>query len=252
MRAIRLCVILAVTAGCAVQATDAASRNPTRDIETAYNQLVSASDWRDAKAASAKLSEFGDEALPLILKGTKHDERMTREYCYEILRSKFQEHPRAIKRIIDGLKDDVSMISYPCAFHLGGTSSAEAKEALSACMRDKSGDSKTRYAAAKSLAQLGDDSVMAMLYVGLGSDDHYTRYLSNIGIKALTGRDLSDFGYASPWEGAFVSGPAVGRVKGQPIEKAKRSFERWQAIVGFLEWLKADRPRLFQKLEEIW
>ena len=91
-----------------------------------------------------------------------------------------------------------------------------------------------------------------MLYAGLGSEDHYTRYLSNIGMKALCGKDLTDFDYEGPWEGAFVSGPAVARMKGQPIEKAKRRSGRWQAIVRFLEWLEKDNPELFKRLDNLW
>ena len=94
--------------------------------------------------------------------------------------------------------------------------------------------------------------MMVMLYKGLGSDHHYTRYLSNIGIKALAGKDLTSFGYGGPWEEDAVSGPVVIRTMGHPIKKAENKLERWKAIVAFLKWLKADRPKLFRRLEEVW
>lgn len=252
MNAMKLEVVLAAIMGFVVQSTHTAFCSAGDDIENAYNELASADHWRKAKAAAEKLGAFGEAALPVILKGTKHETRMTREYSYGILRAKFPKHSKSIQAIIDGLNDKDSMISYPCAFHLGENRIAKAKNALKACMNDESQGQKTRYAAAKSLAELGDQDVMVMLYTGLGSDHHYTRYLSNIGMKALCGKDLTEFGYQGPWEGARVSGPAVARMKGQPIEKAKKRLGRWQAIVMFLEWLEKEKPEVFKELDSLW
>lgn len=222
------------------------------DIEKAYSELTSATHWRQAKDASEKLGSYGEDALPFLLKGTKHQDKLIRQFCYEIIQSEFGDYPKGIQAIINGLNDDNSMVSYPSAFYLGQHRIKKAKSALQSCIQDKEKDDRTRYASAKSLAELGEKDVMVMLYIGLGSDDHYTRYLSNIGIKALCGKDLTDFGYEGPWEGAFVSGPAVMKMKGQPIEKAKRRLDRWQAIVDFLEWLKKDKPKLFNELDNLW
>ena len=71
-----------------------------------------------------------------------------------------------------------------------------------------------RAAAQKSLGELGELQMAPALWWGLGSDDAYTRYLSNLGMRGLTGRDLMEFGYTSPWEGAFVSGPNVVTMQG--------------------------------------
>jgi hypothetical protein len=135
---------------------------------------------------------------------------------------------------------------------LGENGIVKARKALKACIKDKSKDVKTLYAAAKSLAELGEQDVMVRLYTGLGSDDHYTRYLANIGIKALCERDLSDFGYEGPWEGASVLGPRVVRTQGHPIEKAKKRVGRWKAIVAFLKWLEKEKPELFKELDNLW
>lgn len=217
-----------------------------------YGKLIAADDWKPAQAAANQLAKLGREALPLVLQGTRHPRDMVREYSYQVLQRRFPTDPKAIDAIIRGLKDTRSGISYPCAFHLGEHRLKQAAEALRQCVRDEDAQGRTRYAAAKSLAEIGDDDFFVMLYVGIGSDDHYTRYLSNIGIKALTGRDLTDFGYRGPWEGAAVLGSAVVRVKGQPMEKAQRKLERWQAVVAFLEWLRSDCPALFKKLEQMW
>ncbi len=251
MNMIRLGVILAATIAFCPQSTGNALGASEEEIQKAYADLTSA-DWRKAKAASDRLSALGEAALPTVLKGSKHEKKMVREYCYQILRSEFPKHEKSIQAIIDGLNDKESVISYPCAFHLGENRIGKGKKALKACLKDRTRDDRTRYAAAKSLAELGDRDVTVMLYTGLGSEDHYTRYLSNIGMKALCGKDLSDFGYQGPWEGAVVSGPHVMHVIGQPIEKAKRRVERWQAIIKFLEWLKKEKPKLFKELDNLW
>jgi len=245
-------VILAATIGFCLQSTNIALGTSEKEIQKAYTDLTLADHWRKAKTASDKLSALGEAALPTVLKGAKHEKRMVREYCYQILNSKFPKHKKSIQAIIDGLNDKEPRISYTCSFHLGEHRIARAKKALETCLKDKAKDNRTRYAAAKSLAELGHHETMVMLYIGLGSEDHYTRYLSNIGMKALCGKDLTDFGYQGPWEGAFVSGPVVGRVKGQPIEKARRRLEHWQAIVKFLEWLEKEKPKLFKELDNLW
>ena len=241
--------MLTAILGLALHADESSFGNSGSELESAYADLVSADHWRKAKAAAERLGSFGDAALPAILRGTQHEASMVREYCYELLRSRFPKHPNSVAANIRGLRDKEPMISYPCAFHLGNV--AEAREALAACVADGARDGKTRYAAAKSLAELGDEKVMTMLYSGLGSDDHYTRYLSNIGVKALCGKNLVDFGYEGPWEGSFVSGPAVYRVQGQPIDKAKKRLGRWQAIVRFSEWMEKAKPDLFKELDDL-
>lgn len=240
-----LCIAVPVAA----QEPDLAT---SRDVQIAFERLVAADNRGDALKARVELAEYGELAFATVITGTEHEKKTVRESCYRILCDGFPSAPKAIDAIIRGLQDREQSIRYRCAFHLGDHRIGAAKIPLKACIDEESNRALTKYGAAKSLAELGDDSVTTMLYVGLGSDDHYTRYLSNIGIKALAGKDLSDFGYGGPWEGAFVSGPAVYRAKGDPIGKAKKRFERWRAIVAFLEWLKSDRPHLFRKLEDSW
>lgn len=251
MKAITSTMCLAAIMRLVVLRADPAWCDSTNDIEKAYNELVSADDWRKARVASEKLSSYGDAALPFILNGSKHEDGKVREYCYEILYSKFPKHPKSIQAVIEGLDDREQRIRFICAFHLGTNRIAEAKKALKACLEDGSQDDGIRLTVAKSLAELGDRSVMCTLYAGLGSDNGHTRYLSSIGIKALCGKDLTDFGYEGPWEGAFVSAGQEFRVIGQPIEKAKKSLARWEAILAFLKWLEKNRPELFKELDNL-
>ncbi len=247
MNGIRLGLIFVAMTGFYLNKADMALGASQKDIQKAYTELTLADHWRKARAASDKLSTFGEAALPTILEGAKNEKRMVREHCYEILRSKFPKHEKSIQAIIDGLNDNDPRISYLCALHLGAHHIAKAKKALETCVKDKSKGDRTRYAAAKSLAELGDQEVTAMLYKGLGSEDYYTRSLSNIGIKALSGKDLTDFGYEGPGEGAWIISGVEALGEGQVIEKAKRRVRRWQAIVLFLEWLKKEKPELFKR-----
>ena len=222
-------------------------------VQSTYQKLINAKEWRQAQEASKKLAAYGPAALPWVLKGTKHQSKLVREYCFERLCDTFPTERKAVSRIIEGVSDpDINGIAYPCAFHLGEHKIKKAEKALRRVLSDPNSSELLRYGIAKSLAEIGKTDVFVVLYIGLGSDSFYPRYLSNIGIKALCGKDLTDFGYKSPTEGAFVSGPAVMRIKGLPIEKAKRKVERWQAILAFTEWLKAEHPKLFEQLENAW
>ena len=247
--------VLVIVVAVGVSATVLAEHDPTSpsaEMKNAYNRLLSADDWREARESGKQLAQLGEKAIPLVIEGTRHKKKLVREYCYEILREHFPSDPRSIEAIIAGLSDKEGKISYVCAFHLGEHRINQAAQPLKACIKDATRERRTRYAAVKSLAELGDDSVMDMLYRGLGSDNYNARYLSNRGILALCGRDLSAFGYEGPSEGARVSGGQALLVEGMPIEKARRRLERWKAIVAFLEWLKSDRPQLFAKLDKLW
>lgn len=244
-RATLLALFLAV----ALPAQDAGAPRP-HDVSAAFEQLVAATHWRQRNAARDALARLGAPALATVIDGTSHDDGEVRGACQEILREHFAGDQRANDAIMRGLQDADARISYTCAFHLGSHGVLAATPALQAIVADANAPERTRWAAAKSLGELRSPEIMVMLWQGLGSDDPYTRYLANLGIKGLCGKDLGDFGYEGPWEGAFVSGPAVAAPKGQPIEKASKRVARWQAIVAFGKWLQQEQPKLFKELEE--
>lgn len=250
----RLAVALAAVCACPSPAQEPTPA-PRADIEAraAFGELVAATHWRQRNAARDALAATGAAALPVALDGTHHESEHVREICHEVLRAHFPTDERAVEALLAGLRDASAKIRYANAFHVGEHRIERGVPALRALLADDTLDERTRFAAAKSLGELGAIDVVVMLWQGLGSDDAYTRYLSNLGVLGLCGKDLSAFGYESPWEGAFVSGPVVGVVKGQPLEKARRRAERWQAIVQFTEWLQGERPKLFAELEgKLW
>lgn len=224
---------------------------PADDAATAFQELVAADHWRKRNAARDKLIELGEEAFEVVLEGTSHDTGNVRAKCYEILFEHFPADERALEAFVRGLTDtERTYVAYPCAFHFGQHGIEAGRVALRGCMDDAEIDKRTLYAAAKSLGELGDKEMTSMLWEGMGSDDPYTRYLSNLGMKGLSGKDLSDFEYESPWEGAFVSGPNVARSQGQPIEKAEKRIARWQAVVAWTKWAKGHREDLYAELEK--
>jgi len=169
---------------------------PQDDAQEAFDSLVEADHWRKRNAARDRLIALGDEALETVLAGTTHESDDVRAICHEVLRGSYPTDARAVAVFVRGLDDtNRGYVAYPAAFHLGQHKIEAGREALRACLVDEEIDQRTLYAAAKSLGELGEKEVMVMLWSGMGSDDPYTRYLSNLGAKGLTGKDLSDFDY---------------------------------------------------------
>jgi hypothetical protein len=220
------------------------------EVERAFERVEAATHWRQRNAARDALADLGERALPTVLSGTAHGNADVRGACHEILRDHWATDDRAVDAILRGLDDADGRIAYASAFHLGQHRIARAVPALRAVFDREGVPERVRAVAAKSLGELGAVDLIVTLWHGLGSDDAYTRYLSNLGVKGLCGKDLTEFGYEGPWEGAFVSGPAVAQTKGQAIEKAERRVQRWQAIVAFGKWLREAKPKLFAELEE--
>jgi hypothetical protein len=114
-------------------------------------------------------------------------------------------------------------------------------------MEREDSDEYTRLAAAKSLAQLGEGSVLRTLYIGLGHDRYMPRYMANLGIKALSGKDLNDFEGYDYSEGAFVSG-GVEAIKTDPdaIADAHQKALRFKAMESYFRWLQKEHPELYK------
>lgn len=215
----------------------------------AYGRLVEAEHWRDAQAAGEALLEFGDAALPLLLGGAeRHEDDAIRRRCYELVMRAFPVNPRAVRIITnDGLADGSQTIRYMCAFHLGEHRIYGSFRRLERVMGDPENTLLTRLGAAKSLGELGEPGALPLLYDGLASDDFMPRYLANLGIKALTGRDLGAFDYDHA-EGAYVSGGLEAKRQRRPIEDAETRARRHTAIAAWARWLRDERPELYKHL----
>jgi hypothetical protein len=228
-------------------------RGASADLEEVFKQLVSAAidtDWPRESVARQKLMALGAKALPVLLAGAEHHAAWrVRRSCYELLWQNFPTEPSAIAIFIDhGLADTEPAIPYICAFRLGEHKIACAKEPLRKVLTDEKRDNYIHLTAAKSLAELGESDGILRLYWGAGSDSYMERYLANIGLKALTGKNLDDFDYDYR-EGRYVIGGVewVGPVR--PIEDAELRSGRYRALASYCRWLKEERPQLYKELD---
>ncbi len=223
------------------------AESDVKDVKEAFSALESASDWRQRRDAAKRLVELGDSALSAIRRGAKdHTAKEVREHCFTLLIEHFPADEQAREVMFEqGLSDNLPRIRYICAFSLGDLKVHEAHRRLRHVMDDPAEDELTRYAAAKSLAQLGEQDVIAFLYDGLGSDHYMYRYVSNLGIEALSGKDLNDFDYDYS-EGVFVSGGVEAKGPRRPIEDNEARVSRYRAMVSYFRWLRDAHPELFK------
>jgi hypothetical protein len=217
------------------------------EIDAAYRTLIATSEWRDAQAAAEKLGALGQSGAPALIALTKYSGDLAREYAFMVLMEKHPAEPFTVEAVLRGLADKKTAIAYRCAFHVGEHKIADAADALRKLLDDRDRSELVRFGAAKSLAQLGDRGVLPMLHDGLGRDDFYPRYLSNLGWKGASGKALEDFGH-DVFEGTFVSGPAVYKRARRPVEDAELRAKRFQAIAEFSKWLQAERPDLYAEI----
>jgi hypothetical protein len=102
-----------------------------------------------------------------------------------------------------------------------------------------------RFTLAKSLAQLGKNDVLPVLITAVSDDAYMSRHVGNIGLKALSGKSLEDFGGYTYAEGAFVTGGIELSMWVDSLTAVKRKAGRFRAAEAYLEWIKAERPELY-------
>jgi hypothetical protein len=220
-----------------------------RWAEAVFQTFLKTSDWREQAEAGERLAGLGAKVLPWFTGAidTEKDAKL-RLACYRWLTGNFPTNPQAVRIFVNGLFDRDPAIRYLCAFHLGQHRIYSSFRALRRVLNDSADDEMTRYAAAKSLAELGEADALPVLYTALGSDHSMPRYMANIGIKALTGKDLHDFNsdYA---EGSYVIGGLEFQGPRRPVEDAERRARRFQAIADYCKWLKQEHPEFYKHLD---
>lgn len=222
-----------------------------------YREFIEAtregSHWRESIPALARLVGMGKVALPFLLDGAGDESKKVRELCYNVLWNNFASEPAAIDLFIRTLEKTgdthyARRIRYSCVFGLG---THKIKQAAVALRHVYENDTNLRLTAAKSLAELGYTDGFLTLYDNLGSDQYMPRYQANIGIKALTGKDLNDFSDYHWREHAMVTGGAEIRFIGfhRSITHAEDKAKRYRAIVEFHKWLEKEKPKLAALLD---
>jgi HEAT repeat protein len=218
--------------------------------EGLYETLVSADHWRQQAEAVHALGDLGEAGLPLLVRGTHHDSEKVQDWCYRELFKKFADHEQTTQAVLRGLESEHHRIRYSCCFFAGTQKIESAKQKLRELYRE---DKDLKLTAAKSLAQLGETDVIRTLYWSAGSDYYMPRYQANVGLKALSDRDLIDFSEQTDgydWaEGAMVSGGREVQFFPRLIEDAEQKAQRYTALAAWSRWLKQEKPELYAVLD---
>jgi hypothetical protein len=222
-------------------------------VQTAFDKLVRAAantDWPSEAAARKELASVGQGAVPKVTEAARsHGEARVRRACYELLTDAFAKDEQALDTVVRyGLHDQDPGIRYHCAFLLGDLKVHRADRALRAALEDATGkdDGFIRYTLSKSLAQLGQADVLPTLFAAVSDDSFMARHVGNIGLKALSGKNLEDFEGYHYAEGAVVSGGKELRLPFDAITYAEKKVRRFQAATAYFKWLKTERPDLYR------
>ncbi len=256
----RASAVLAFVVFCAagVQACPAASgdvesnnsaQSQREEIRAEINKLADAEDWRETKEIKQTLVRFGEPAHALILKHAwKSESERTRLACFQIATEHF---PKAAQEIVieRGLEDNDANVRYHCAWHCGEAMLYESHRALRQMMDDQLQPAFIRNAATKSLAQLGEADVINQVIMLLSSNRVDHRMAGNAAAKALTGKNLEDFGDYQQLEGSAISGNVELVIEPSHVATAfEHSSKRLKAIADFLRWLEKEKPKIFKHL----
>ena len=250
----RLVPFLSVLAGLSLAAAPPVEKPkppPPDPVQVAFDKLVHADkDWQAAAAASRELAALGQKAVQRVTEEAEdHCDARVRLACYKLLTDAFAKDGWAIEAVIrSGLHDKDPAIRYHCAFLLGDLKIYHSYRALQAVLKDLTGkdDQHLRFTVAKSLAQLGEADVLPILFAAVTDDGFMARHMGNIGLKALSGKNLGDFERYNIGEGATVSGGAEYVTAFDAITTAEKKAKRFQAATAYFKWLKAERPELYK------
>jgi hypothetical protein len=222
-------------------------------IARAFDRLAQAAtrtDWPSESEARKELAARGEAVIPKLTEAARtHGEARVRRACYELLATAFPKDERTLDVLArNGLIDQDAGIRYYCAFLVGDLKIRGAEVPLRAAFERATGKDEDllRYTLAKSLAQLGAADVLRTLFLAVSDDAYMCRHVGNIGLKAISGKNLESFnGYAYA-EGAWVLGGLECSTPFDALSSAEKKAGRFQAATAYFRWLKAERPELYQ------
>ncbi len=228
-------------------------REMTTLIERGCNTDASMDLRYQAKNAWETLLKQGDHgALALISLSRSTQNKGLRSAVIGTLCATFGSYPWVKEYILtEGLHSSESFIGYTCLYCVGEQRWDEAHNLLLAKMQGRHEEDQHRFAAAKSLAQLGDlRSLPTLIEAALHRDYYYSRRCGNIGLAALTGKSLNDFNYQDR-EGVNLSGGVEIRDgRFDAVKELKTRLRRHAACHEYLKWLQEERPALYAALAE--
>ncbi len=103
-----------------------------------------------------------------------------------------------------------------------------------------------RQTLAKSLAQLGKADILLTLFIAVSDDSYMSRYVGNIGLKALSGKNLEDFDNYHYAEGDFCISGFEFKMPIDAIACAEKKAQRFQVATAYFKWLKSEHPELYK------
>jgi len=217
-----------------------------------FVQVASRTNWPAELEAREALVFVGPVIIPKLTEAARdHRESRVRRSCYDLLTRSFADDERTADTLLrHGLLDQDSEIRYQSAFYLGDLKVQRAEQALRAAFDGATGkdDMFIRFTLAKSLAQLGQADVLPVLIAAISDDAYMPRHIGNIGLKALSGKCLEDFGGYVYAEGAFVIGGAEFSTPVDALTAMEKKSRRFRAAEAYLQWLKAERPELYSSV----
>lgn len=217
------------------------------EVREATNRFVEGKRSRAWNFLGKELAAHGDAAVTSLLTILQTDaEPGLLEDSFSVLRKNFPAHVATKEYILtQGLRSPHAGIRQGSLFHVGDQKWAEGREEL--WNRIKT-DPTQRYLAAKSLGELGDVRALPTLFQAVQQGSYFPRHWGNLGLKALTGKSLEDFGYRYG-EGAFVSGgKEMMFLNPDPFEAMDYRARRYTACRDYLKWLRDERPELYAAL----
>lgn len=237
-----------VPADAALAVRWAAVSDETRVLVEQYR---SAGHWRERSAIAKQLQPQGEDAVTawLYLLEQEPDKNRMHNDAFYHLRTQTPDHPRLRDYVLRyGLNAENSAIRYESQFHAGTQHWQAAAPVLWQQMIDRHQTDWTRFVAAKSLGELGDVRSLGTLIEAVQNERYMPRHFGNIGLKALCGKNLTDFGYKYG-EGAFVSGGKEAMMLNpDPLFEADRKAKRFTALRDFLQWLQKEKPEWYDGL----
>lgn len=207
--------------------------------------------WQARSAVAKQLQDRGEEAVTVwlyLLEQQPDDQQIHKDVFYHF-RIQAPNHPRLKEYVLRcGLNSANAAIRYESQFHAGTQHWHAAAPVLWTQMIDRKQTDWTRFVAAKSLGEMGDVRSLRTLIEAVQNERYMPRHFGNIGLKALCGKDLTDFDY-NYGEGAFVSGGVEPRMANpDPLSEADIKAKRFTALRDFLQWLQKEKPELYDGL----
>lgn len=221
------------------------------ETRTLAENYRTADRWQARSVVAKQLQDRGEEAVTVwlyLLEQEPDDHRRHTDVFYH-LRTQFPDDSRLRDYVLrSGLNSPNPAIRYESQFHAGTQHWQAATPVLWEQMTNRKETEWTRFVAAKSLGEMGDTRALRTLIEAVQNERYMPRHFGNIGLKALCGKNLTDFDYEYG-EGAFVSGGVEARlINPDPLCEADLKAKRFTAVRNFLQWLQTEKPELYDGL----